>query len=302
MLMNWNQRQLRAFFEVCRVQSFSKAAERVAISQSGLSMLVRELEAQLGARLFDRTTRSVTLTDAGRRLQPVAERVLAELDSVSQAIAGSEASTASRLTVAATPMISANLLPTVLRGFRQTHPNVSVRLDDVDVDTVQRKLLAGEVDIGLGFFFKPAVSMRRTPLCQFRLMRISPSEGGHAGMAPARPWKALADVPLIALPAHNPIQSLIDKHLAAVGQRSPERPSVNLIGTIVAMVEAGLGQAVVPSFALPECLRHRISVSMLVEPAVRIDLMLASRASAKLPPVVSDFAAALSAAAAGIGR
>ena len=66
-LMNVSSRQLLAFLEICRLQSFAKAAESIPMSPSGVSMLVKELEDQVGARLFDRTTRQVTLTDAARR-------------------------------------------------------------------------------------------------------------------------------------------------------------------------------------------------------------------------------------------
>lgn len=75
-LMNVSSRQLLAFLEICRLQSFARAAESIPMSPSGVSMLVKDLEGQVGARLFDRTTRAVALTEAGRRLQPVAERIV----------------------------------------------------------------------------------------------------------------------------------------------------------------------------------------------------------------------------------
>ena len=65
---------LQAFLAVARLQSVTRAAEQIHLSQAGLSLLLREMETQLGVRLFDRTTRSVTLTEGGRQLQPVAER------------------------------------------------------------------------------------------------------------------------------------------------------------------------------------------------------------------------------------
>jgi molybdenum-dependent DNA-binding transcriptional regulator ModE len=110
-LMNINTRQLKAFVQIARLQSFTKAAEQVHISQAGLSMMIKELEGQLGSRLFERTTRSVTLTDAGRRLQPVASRVIEELESVGSAIGEANAKAVSTLRVAATPLVSASLLP-----------------------------------------------------------------------------------------------------------------------------------------------------------------------------------------------
>ena len=160
-LMNVSTRQLHAFLEVTRLQSFAKAAEQVHLSPSGMSMLVKELEDQVGARLFDRITRSITLTDAGRRLQPVAERVVGVLRALGAVLDGNEAAVRSRLLVAATPMISASLLPEVIRGFARSHPGVQVQLSDVEVGTVRQRVLDGEADIGFGFFVKPAVGLSR---------------------------------------------------------------------------------------------------------------------------------------------
>lgn len=295
--MNVSSRQLLAFLEISRLQSFAKAAERIALSPSGMSMLVKELEEQVGARLFDRTTRSLTLTDAGRRLLPVAERMVEELRALGSVIAGAEAAVRSRLDVAATPMLAASLLPRVVRDFSASHPQVRVHLADVDVGTVRARVLEAESDIGLGFFVKPAVGLVRQPLCKFRLMRISPPGTAPAGMGPSRPWSSLANLPLMTLPPDNPIQALIDAELAHVGGEHEERPVMNLLGTLIGMVQAGLGHAVIPSFAQEECLRRGLSVAMLVEPAVHLDLVLVSRRGAQPKPAALEFAAALKHAA-----
>lgn len=300
-MINWNARQLQAFLEVCRLQSFSKAAESIPMSQSGISMSIKELEEQLGAKLFERTTRAVVLTASGKRLQHAATRVLAELGAVEEAIAGTQEFLNSRLVVAATPMISANLMPGVIRSFQQSHPGVHVQLHDIEVDSVRRAVLEGDAHVGLGFFFKPAVGMRRTPLCKFGLMRVSPQGKGASGLQAPQPWSSLKGLPLIGLPHHNPIQSLIETHLAAIDRAHEVRPAMHLIGTIIAMVEAGLGHAVLPSFAMPECLRHCVAVSMLSDPEVHIDLVLASRKGVTLPPVATELADELRAAAHSLG-
>jgi LysR family carnitine catabolism transcriptional activator len=297
-LINVSSRQLLAFLEVIRLQSFARAAEQVHLSPSGMSMLVKELEEQVGARLFDRTTRSVTLTDAGRRLQPVAEKVVSELRAVAAALGGTEAAVRSRLDVAATPMVSASLLPGVVRAFGETHPHVQVTLADVDVSVVRRNVLQGEADIGLGFFVKPAVGLVRQALCKFRLMRISPPGEGYASRVATQPWSSLSGLPLVSLPVDNPIQAVIEQHLARIGRSHEERPRMNLIGTIIAMVRAGRGHAIIPSFAIEECLRQGLGVTMLREPVVHLELYLVTRRGTQLKPAAVDFAAALKQAAA----
>ncbi|MES2633258.1 MAG: LysR family transcriptional regulator [Pseudomonadota bacterium] len=300
-LMNVGSRQLLVFLEICRLQSFARAAEKIPMSPSGVSMLIKDLEEQVGARLFERTTRSVALTDAGRRMLPVAERIVSELRTLRSVIDGQEEAVRSRLDVAATPMVSAALLPGVVRAFAGTHPNVRVYLADVDVQTVRSKVMDDEADIGLGFFIKPAAGLAREPLCKFRLMRIGPPAGkpGAAGsVGPSQPWSSLNRVRLVSLPTDNPIQALIEKHLSRLAPDPMERPRMNFISTLIGMVQAGHGHAVVPSFALDECLRHGLSVAMLVEPAVHLDLYLVSRRGAPSKPAALEFAAALKRAAA----
>src|SRR5262245_15608978 len=94
--MNITSRQLKAFLLTARYGSFSRAAERLFITQSGMSVLVRELEAQLGFRLFERTTRKVTLTEFGSRLLPIADRSLLELEAAASNI-GRSASAAKEI-------------------------------------------------------------------------------------------------------------------------------------------------------------------------------------------------------------
>lgn len=292
-LINVSSRQLLAFVEASRVQSFAQAAERVHLSPSGMSMLVKEMEEQVGARLFDRTTRSVSLTDAGRRLVPVAERIVDELRSVGALLGGVEAAVRSRLDVAATPMISSNIMPLVLRDFADTHPQVRIHLADVDVGAVRRRVMEGEADVGFGFFVKPAVGLVRKPLCRFQLMHISPPARGTSGMNSSQPWSSITTTSLLGLPPDNPIQALIEANLTKAGRASGHRATMNLLGTLIGMVRAGVGHAIVPSFALEQCLRDGLSVAMLTRPAVHLELFMVSRRGAASHVAASDLAASV---------
>ncbi|WP_240162770.1 LysR family transcriptional regulator [Paraburkholderia sp. Cy-641] len=303
-LMNVQPRQLHAFLEVCRLQSFSKAAEKIPMSQSGISMLIRDLETTIGARLFDRTTRLVVPTDAGRKLQVAAKQILLDYADLEESLAGTRVERTSRLSLAATPMVSANLLPATLNDFRSSHPGVKVELEDVEMTGVRQAVLEGHVDIGLGFFIRPAVGLGRTPICKFKLMLISPvqsfgsSVSGRAGLGQSRNWNSLSGLDLISLPPDNPIQYLIETHLKRINRANERRPTMNFIGTLVGMVEAGLGNAIIPSFALPECLRRQVMVSMLVEPSVSIDLIGATRRGVEPKAIASEFTQVLRSTAA----
>jgi len=297
-LMHLSSRQLLAFLEVVRLRSMSKAAESIPMSQSGMSMLIKELEDQIGARLFDRNPRSVTLTDSGRELLPVAQRIVQELRDLSSVIQGTEAANRSRLHVAATPMVTMSLLPEIVRDFTKLNPRVDITIADVDVNVVRQRVLEGDADIGLGFFVKPAVGLLRHPLCRFRLMCITPPESNPGTHTSSRPWSGLRHLPLIGLPADNPIQSLVDAHLAQIGRGGEQRQVVNFIGTVIAMGRAGLGHAIIPSFAIEECKRHGLQVSMLTAPVVHLDLYLVTRRGTQAKPTAVEFTARLKATAA----
>lgn len=158
---------------------------------------------------------------------------------------------------------------------------------------MRKRILDGEADIGLGFFIKPTVGLLRQPLCKFRLMLTSPSGNGLGVVGPSQPWGTLAGVPLISLPIDNPIQAVIEKHLARIGRVHEERPRMNLIGTLIAMVRAGRGHAILPSFGLEDCLRQGLQVSMLCEPTVHIDLHVVSLRGKEPKLAVTTFVSAL---------
>jgi len=227
--MNLSTRQLRAFLQVARVGNFTRAAEQAHITQAGLSILIREMEKQLGCRLFDRTTRVVSLTPAGRRLLPVVERMVTDLDDVAAELGAEGDAARQTLRIAATPLVSSNLLPQVFASFRAAHPQVSLRLFDADLRDVEAMVAAGEADVGLGFFFKAAPGLSREPVGRFHLMRVEAGEPQATGTAP---WSALRGAELVGLPPGNPIQKVIDQHLAAIGRADAQRTAFNFFGTL----------------------------------------------------------------------
>jgi DNA-binding transcriptional LysR family regulator len=274
--MNLSTRQMRAFLQVARIGNFTRAAEQAHITQAGLSILIREMEKQLGCRLFDRTTRMVSLTPAGRRLLPVVERLLTDLDDVAAELGAEGDAARQTLRIAATPLVSSHLLPWVFASFREAHPQVALRLFDADLRDVEAMVEAGDADLGLGFFFRAAPGLDRTPVGRFELMRVTQAaaDGEPVGSAP---WSALRGAALIGLPPGNPIQKVIDRQLGEMGLADAQRPAFNFFGTLISMVEAGFGTAVMPTFALAACRRHRVQTDVLVKPRVGMDFFRVTR-------------------------
>ena len=263
---------MRAFLHVARIGNFTRAAEQAHMTQAGLSTLVREMERQLGCRLLDRTKRKVRLTAAGLRLLTVVERVVTDLDDVTAQLGVEGDAARQTLRIAATPLVSSHLLPQVFHRFRESHPSVSLKLFDADLRDVEAMVVGGEADMGLGFFFKAAPGLDRAPVGRFHLMRVAAAASEQASLATGTvPWSALRSAELIGLPQSNPIQKVIDVHLGAIGRADPQRQAFNFFGTLISMVESGFGTAVMPTFALAACRRHRVRTDVLVKPKVELD-------------------------------
>lgn len=269
---------MRAFLYVAHAGSFTRAAERAHMTQAGLSILVREVERQLGARLFDRTTRAVQLTDAGRRFSIVAESVLEQLDHATAEVDAMGQQARQQLRIAATPLVSAHLLPQLLGRFRQANPSVRIQLLDGDLSGVQDMVESGAADLGLGFFFKVASGLVRRHVADFPLMKVSPADRPPVSLGRAT-WASLQASPLITLPSDNPIQRSIDVQMRKLGIARDEDAAlaVSFVATQISMVEAGFGCAVIPTFAVAACRRHQVQMDILGSPQVKLGFYRVSR-------------------------
>lgn len=286
--MDFTSRQLRAFLLVAQLRSFSRAAEALYITPSGLSVLIRELELQLGFRLFDRTTRHVGLTKYGSELFGVVRHSLERVDASVSRIGRSATQANLSLSVAAPPLIAANVLPEAIKEFRSHRPGLDIRVFDVGGDGLTRLVENGQVDMSLGGFFKPALGIRRTPLFRFSLMVIRPDNDPGLRRT-STTWSALKGEPLISLVPDNLVQDFIDKHLARAHVGVHPRATFNHLDTMIAMVEAGEGVAIIPSFALPACRNRKVVMSKLINPVVNVDFCRISLKGKRLPRGADDF-------------
>src|SRR5262245_24904693 len=171
-MIDFTARQLRAFLSAAQHGSFSRAAEELFISPSGLSVSIRELETQLGFRLFDRTSRHVALTSYGTELLAVAQGQLEQFDHVVSRLGRSATDASRSLSLGAAPLVAANILPHAIKEFRAHRPDLRIQVFDADPQTILQKVQAGGLDMGLGAFLKPVTDVRRTPFFRFALMVV----------------------------------------------------------------------------------------------------------------------------------
>jgi DNA-binding transcriptional LysR family regulator len=141
--------KLEIFTYVVEGGSISAAAERLLMTQSGVSQHIKELEAGLGVKLFNRGRRGVTLTPAGMRLYDYAQRIFALVAAAENEVANVDQLTAGQVTLGATPGVGVYLLPEWIQSFRQQYPKLIVTLQTKTTPEIVADLRAGRLDVGI---------------------------------------------------------------------------------------------------------------------------------------------------------
>lgn len=272
---------------MARHQNFTRAAEALSITPSGLSVLIRELEHQLGFRLFDRTTRHVALTALGGERLAVVRRSLDDLDTGMSRIAQTARATGDTLAVGAGLLHAANIFPAAIREFRSIQPDVRIRLFDADLTSIVERIQAGRLEIGFGFF-KSAPGISRTRFFRFPLMVIHP-ESGTSPRRSSMAWSALKGERLILQAPPTPLRQLIDEHLAQASVDPQSAMEVNRLDTLIAMVEAGQGTGIVSASTLPVCRHRNVVMTRLVNPVVGVDFYQIRNRGRKLSSAAEEF-------------
>jgi DNA-binding transcriptional LysR family regulator len=286
--MNLTLRQLRAFVAVARLGRFAAAAETLHVTQPALSMMIRELEKQLGERVFDRHTRRVELTHVGRELLPVAEKVLADLEHAVAASRELAALARGRVSIASSTVFAATLLPWAVRKFGERHPGVAFALRDVAEQEIRARVKSGDVDLGVGTTGESDPEIDALPLLEDTLTAVVSERHPLAEQATVT-WRELAAHPLILLGRGSPIRALQDKALAAVGAEASPAFEVSFSSTAISMVAAGLGVSPLPVNARQVSSRVKVQVRPLMRPTVPRLVAIFRKRGTSLSPAATAF-------------
>jgi LysR family carnitine catabolism transcriptional activator len=285
--MNLTLRQVRAFIAVAELAHFTRAGERLGLSQSSVSTLVRELEDNLGLRLFDRHTRMLRLTQAGVEMLPLARKALADLDRAFSSSHDLRSLGRGRVKVAAASLQAALLMPRVIKDFCDEFPGIRIDVHDVTEYEVIEKLRAGDVDFGLGSALAMQDIVAR-PLTTDTFVAVMPA-GHPLAQQPVVTWRELADVPLIGPPPGNAVREQLDLALARQGITLRRSHEVILPLTILGMVEGGLGIAVMTSAMSRLALALGLVTRDVAEPVIQREMSLLFHADRTLSPAAEAF-------------
>lgn len=242
-------RQLRAFCFVAQEQSMTRAAQKLFLTPSALSMLIRSLEEEMGLRLFERTTRRVLLTDAGNEFLPVALNTIELLDGAVHKLQTAYLEQGESLRIATSPLLASSLMPAVIAAFKSDFPGVRLELHDVPVAAVAETVKAGQVNLGICTSVQDLQGLKSETIFQDALCVVCPQDHLLANHESVE-WAELAEFPLILLRAGTGLRDLIEKPMQRwAGQIRPEY-EVSNINTAIGLICAGLGISILPAYSL----------------------------------------------------
>ena len=286
--MNVTLRQLRAFVLVGRLGNFTRAAQAMHVTQSALSLLVRELEAAMNTRLLDRTTRTVSLTAAGSEFFTGAQRILNDLEVVIGGVDKLVAKERGRVVVAAPLVLSSTFLPPVLAAFKALYPGIELVLKDTLPMQVLPLVRSGAADLGIGTFSSTEADLERVLLFTEAMVAVFPASHPFASMRRLT-WADLASAPILTLRSGSVFRDLAEAGFSAVGLSLQPAFEADYAGSLVGLVAAGLGVAILPGYATSLTDKSRIRWRRLEKPLVEREVLLVRKTGSSASPAVQAF-------------
>ncbi len=253
--------QLRYFCAVARNGTFTKASEVEHVAQPSLSQQILKLEAELGARLFDRLPRSARLTVFGRVFLPKAQRILRELGEAKTEMLEMAGDEKGNVILGIIPTVASYLLPRILAGFTRVHPRVTIQVVEDITPALLERLHQGSVDMAIVALPVSGDEISSRHLLEESFYAVLPNSHACAGHKTLRLSELKNDSFLLLKEGHCFRDSMI-----AACRQSRVTPKVvfesGQFATLLAMVSAGMGVSAVPSMAvqqIPGCRFVRIA-------------------------------------------
>ena len=283
-MQNINLKLLHVFLLVAEQSSFRRAAERSHRSLSAVSMQIKQLESQLGVALFHRTTRRVELTQDGEHLLICARRALAELETGLLQIRESVNMQHGQLSISCVPTIAATRLPRILAAFQKDRPGIAVHVRELLSGEVIESVRRREVDFGVGprvpavadFHFRPILTDEIYALvpATYRLPR-------KKGIS----LEELSRLPILKLSTTTGLRAYVDTALKARRLTLETKYEVMQVHTLIAMVEAGLGAAILPRVSVPA--NTRMQAVAIIDPALSREICIITLRGQSLSPAAA---------------
>lgn len=293
-LTRFTLRQIEAFLVVAELHGFTAAADRLGLTAQAVSQMVAELESVLGFRLFDRTTRRVALSSAGRDFLPSAQSLLRHVQAAESTADDVRHRAAGVVRIGAPLVLASSAVPEAIKAFQASRPRVVVRVRDLPVESLVDSVAAGDVDIAVGPD-RPMGSevVRRALFDSAWVLWCSPLHP----LAQRRElrWLDLIDQPLVAA-GHDHERSVGQMRLS-VPEESRVMPVdvVDNITTAMGIAAQGKVATLAPAYVAVLALRFGLVMRRVLEPETVRKVCLYKPLVRTLSPAAEGFAEHLAA-------
>ena len=271
-----SMRQLRAFAAVYHLRKVSAAAEQLSVTQSAVSLSLRQLEDGLGARLFDRTTRTLQPTQAAHEAIVLAERILRDAEALGAGTLELSQLRRGRVSVAVTPTLAELLLPAAVVRFRERHPGIHVDINDCAPDQFVSRVVGEQVDFGIGVPEQAGADVDTETLVRDHLAVVCPAGHPLSGRVRLR-WADLDGHPVITVRPGYGVRPLIDASAARAGVRLRVVHEVTFLSTALWMTRAGMAIAIMPAAYARAARPEELVVLPLTAPRVSRDICIVTK-------------------------
>lgn len=251
--MNLSSHEIDAFLALAETRRFAIAAQRCNLSPSAFSQMIGRLEEQLGARLFDRNTRNVSLTPEGEVFSHGAQRIAAEIRASVTELRERASRRMGRVSVGVTPSLAADWMPQRLAEFQLIHPGIALRMHDVTSEMCLEMIERGDVDFGVSAQPGPELEFENHLLFMERYHLVCRKSDPLAKLREIR-LRDLKDREFVHMVRTGSVRQQMMPLLANAHVRDSGMEVANF-GSVAGLVAAGFGISIVPEHAIQLC--HR---------------------------------------------
>ncbi len=278
---------LHAFVAIAERGSFQLAAAHLNLSQTALSHRIRKLEEDLGVKLLSRTTREVSLTQAGLDLLPKVKNTIENLASSLEELRHEGRGRQETLSIGCLPTVASGRLPVALQRFQERHPDVVLRIHDNSATEISNLVQAGTIEFGITLVAAHRWDFDIEMLIKDPFTLVCPEDHPLASQ-PAVSWSELADEPLIRVSPQTGNRMIIDDALGSRRESLSWRYEVQHIQTAVALARAGVALTVIPRLVLASVDERGLRLVPLRNPSITRQLGIVSKRGTPLSPLADE--------------
>ena len=258
-------REIEYFLAICDELHFTRAAEKLGISQPALSRQMRALEDKLGVRLFDRLGKKIAITEAGKILKEESDKIFSNIEFIYEQIGELQKVKRGKLVVGVMSGELSKLASLVFLELHRMHPYLQMKI--IKLDNIEEKVIQNEIDIALTLLPLENEQLKSIPLYNEELY-LAVSFDHHWAKRDIVEFEEIKDIPLVLCPNNYSCRRFIDGVATSKGFDIQPIIELNDAHSILSIVKAGIGATILPNTLLASANTDSLKVIKIVNPII----------------------------------